>query len=144
MSLAQAVRAAPVRARFRHARAAVSGTAGRQSAGTTWEVERSSSSRGDLPAFLSSSLPLPSDRRRVGGYETQRLEQVRDELRRQNALLEVESARLDSPAHRSRSKASRSRARRKRSSSPSGADRSEALTSREALLGSERLITEEE
>jgi len=32
------------------------------------------------------------------GYETQRLEQVRDELRRQNALLEVESARLDSPA----------------------------------------------
>ena len=32
------------------------------------------------------------------GYEAQRLEQVRDELRRQNALLEVESARLDSPA----------------------------------------------
>jgi cell division protein FtsL len=32
------------------------------------------------------------------GYEAQRLEQQRDELRRQNALLEVESARLDSPA----------------------------------------------
>ena len=31
-------------------------------------------------------------------YEAQRLEQQRDELRRQNALLEVESARLDSPA----------------------------------------------
>jgi len=32
------------------------------------------------------------------GYEAQRLEQVRDELRRQNALLEVENARLDAPA----------------------------------------------
>ena len=32
------------------------------------------------------------------GYEAQRLAQQRDELRRQNALLEVESARLDSPA----------------------------------------------
>lgn len=32
------------------------------------------------------------------GYETQGLERARDELRRQNALLEVESARLDSPA----------------------------------------------
>jgi cell division protein FtsL len=32
------------------------------------------------------------------GYEAQRLEQVRDELRRQNALLQVENARLDSPA----------------------------------------------
>ncbi len=32
------------------------------------------------------------------GYETQNLERTRDELRRQNALLEVESARLDSPA----------------------------------------------
>ena len=32
------------------------------------------------------------------GYEAQRLERTRDELRRQNALLEVENARLDSPA----------------------------------------------
>ncbi len=32
------------------------------------------------------------------GYQAQHLEQVRDELRRQNALLEVENARLDSPA----------------------------------------------
>lgn len=31
------------------------------------------------------------------GYEAQRLEQIRAELRRQNALLEVENARLDSP-----------------------------------------------
>jgi cell division protein FtsL len=32
------------------------------------------------------------------GYEAQRLTEQRDELRRQNALLEVENARLDSPA----------------------------------------------
>ncbi len=32
------------------------------------------------------------------GYEVQRLAAQRDELRRQNALLEIESARLDSPA----------------------------------------------
>ena len=32
------------------------------------------------------------------GYEAQRLERTRDELRRQNSLLEVENARLDSPA----------------------------------------------
>ena len=31
------------------------------------------------------------------GYEAQRLSEQRDELRRQNALLEVENARLDSP-----------------------------------------------
>ncbi|MBM4421654.1 MAG: hypothetical protein FJ034_08775 [Chloroflexi bacterium] len=34
----------------------------------------------------------------TGGYETQRLAQHRDELRRQNALLEVQIAKLDSPA----------------------------------------------
>jgi hypothetical protein len=32
------------------------------------------------------------------GYEAQRLQSARDELRRQNALLELELARLDSPA----------------------------------------------
>jgi hypothetical protein len=34
----------------------------------------------------------------AAGYEAQRLAAQRDELRRQNALLEIESARLDSPA----------------------------------------------
>jgi hypothetical protein len=34
----------------------------------------------------------------AAGYEAQRLEAQRDELRRQNALLLIESARLDSPA----------------------------------------------
>ena len=33
----------------------------------------------------------------AGGYETQRLAGARDELRRQNSLLEVQVARLDSP-----------------------------------------------
>ena len=34
----------------------------------------------------------------VAGYDAQKLAAQRDELRRQNALLEVQSARLDSPA----------------------------------------------
>ena len=34
----------------------------------------------------------------AAGYEAQRLVAQRDEIRRQNALLEIESARLDSPA----------------------------------------------
>ena len=34
----------------------------------------------------------------AAGYEAQRLAAQRDELRRQNALLVIESARLDSPA----------------------------------------------
>ena len=34
----------------------------------------------------------------VAGYEAQKLAAQRDELRRQNSLLEVQSARLDSPA----------------------------------------------
>src|SRR2546427_3836238 len=47
-------------------------------------------------------------------------------------------------AYRGRSEAPRAGARRSRPRRPSGADRSQALTSREALLGSERLDTEEE
>ena len=35
----------------------------------------------------------------AGGYEVQRLTDARDELRRQNALLEVRIAQLDSPTH---------------------------------------------
>ena len=35
----------------------------------------------------------------AGGYEVQRLTDTRDELRRQNALLEVRIAQLDSPTH---------------------------------------------
>ncbi len=42
--------------------------------------------------YVSGSTTLSAT-----GYESQRLQQRRDELRRQNALLEVEIARLDSP-----------------------------------------------
>ena len=47
----------------------------------------------DIAAHLAGAL-----RGVQAGYEVQRLAAQRDELRRQNALLEVESARLDSPA----------------------------------------------
>ena len=101
MIAAQAVRAAPMRrpfptrARQVHAVARV-----RRGAGTTWEVRTFVVVSATICAvfllvvlYLSQATAVAS-----GGYETQRLERVRDELRRQNALLEVESARLDSPA----------------------------------------------
>ncbi|MGH2499813.1 MAG: hypothetical protein ACRDF0_06975, partial [Candidatus Limnocylindria bacterium] len=43
--------------------------------------------------YLSAATGLSA-----AGYEAQRLEAERDEFRRQNALLELEIARLDSPA----------------------------------------------
>lgn len=101
MIAAQAVRAAPVRrpspTRPRHRHAV---PRGRQGAGTTWEVRTFIVVSAAICAvfllvvlYLSQATAVST-----GGYETQRLERVRDELRRQNALLEVESARLDSPA----------------------------------------------
>ncbi len=72
----------------------------RHRAGTTWEVRTfvvvSAAICGVfllVVLYLSQATAVAT-----GGYETQRLKGVRDELRRQNALLEVESARLDSPA----------------------------------------------
>ncbi len=44
-------------------------------------------------AYLASSTGVAT-----AGYEAQRLEAQRDELRRQNTLLELELAKLDSPA----------------------------------------------
>lgn len=44
-------------------------------------------------AYLAGSTGVAT-----AGYEAQRLQATRDELRRQNALLELELARLDSPA----------------------------------------------
>ena len=68
--------------------------------GTTWEVRTFVVVSAAICAvfllvvlYLSQATTVATS-----GYETQRLERVRDELRRQNALLEVESARLDSPA----------------------------------------------
>ena len=101
MIAAQAIRAAPVRrpiqARPRHGHAV---RRGRSGAGATWEVRTFAVVSAAICAvflvvvlYLSQATAVAT-----GGYETQRLERVRDELRRQNALLEVESARLDSPA----------------------------------------------
>jgi hypothetical protein len=97
---AQAVRAAPMRrpfpARSRHAHATVR----QRSAGTTWEVRTFVLVSAAICAvFLLVVLYLvQATTVATRGYEAQRLESTRDELRRQNALLEVESARLDSPA----------------------------------------------
>lgn len=101
MTLAQAVRAAPVRrpfqARPRHGHAVPQR---RHTAGTTWEVRTFVVVAAAICAVFLLVVLYLSQATAVAtrGYETQRLERVRDELRRQNALLEVESARLDSPA----------------------------------------------
>ncbi|MEP6693296.1 MAG: hypothetical protein ABJB39_01475 [Chloroflexota bacterium] len=72
----------------------------RQGAGTTWEVRTFLIVSAAICALFLLVVLYLSQATAVAtrGYETQRLEQVRDELRRQNALLAVESARLDSPA----------------------------------------------
>ena len=69
-------------------------------AGTTWEVRTFAVVAVAICAVFLLVVLYLSQATAVAtrGYETQRLERVRDELRRQNALLEVESARLDSPA----------------------------------------------
>jgi hypothetical protein len=97
----QAVRAAPARRavlpRPRHT-ARVSRR--ERHAGVTWEVRTFVAVSAAIAfVFLLAMLYLAQTTTvATRGYEAQRLEQVRDELRRQNALLEVENARLDSPA----------------------------------------------
>ena len=67
---------------------------------TTWELRTFIAVSGAIACvFVLAMLYLvQSTAISTLGYEAQRLEQVRDELRRQNALLEVENARLDAPA----------------------------------------------
>ncbi|HUG06080.1 MAG TPA: hypothetical protein VMQ78_06055 [Candidatus Limnocylindria bacterium] len=88
-------RPVPARSRGGHAK-----PRRRHAAGATWEVRTFAVVSAAICAifllvvlYLSHATAVATN-----GYETQRLERVRDELRRQNALLEVESARLDSPA----------------------------------------------
>lgn len=103
MTFAQAVRAPQARrVRHRLLRQAVHRRAAprRSAAGASWEIR----------SFLSVSLVIVAGFLLVllylaqatavsaAGYEAQRLEERRDELRRQNALLEIETARLASPA----------------------------------------------
>jgi cell division protein FtsL len=72
----------------------------RHGVGTTWEVRTFVVVSAAICAVFLLTVLYLSQATTVAtrGYEAQRLEQQRDELRRQNALLEVESARLDSPA----------------------------------------------
>ena len=99
MIASQAVRAATprrvVRPRPRHAQRIA-----RASARATFEVRTFAAVSAVIAvAFLLAMLYLAQATTvSTLGYEAQRLERVRDELRRQNALLEVENARLDSPA----------------------------------------------
>ena len=104
MTLSQAVRTAPVRRtanlRPRHAPRVQRAAARPRPRPTTWELRTFIAVSGAIACvFVLAILYLvQSTTISTLGYEAQRLERVRDELRRQNALLEVENARLDSPA----------------------------------------------
>lgn len=99
MIASQAVRAAMprrvVRPRPRHAQRLA-----RASARATFEVRTFAgvSAVIAIAFFLSMLYLAQATTVSTLGYQAQHLQQVRDELRRQNALLEVENARLDSPA----------------------------------------------
>jgi hypothetical protein len=73
---------------------------GRRAAGASWEIRSFLLVSGAIVAgFLLVLLYLgQATAVSAAGYEAQRLEAERDELRRQNSLLELESARLESPA----------------------------------------------
>jgi len=95
----QAVRAAPsrrvVRPRPRH-----TARLSRRVAGASWEMHTFLVVSAAIAfVFLVAMLYLAETTTvATRGYEAQRLAQQRDELRRQNSLLEVDSARLDAPA----------------------------------------------
>lgn len=84
----------------RHAAPARSRGASHARAGVTWEIHTFVTvSAAIAVVFVLAMLYLgQATAISTRGYEAQRLEQTRDELRRQNALLEVENARLDAPA----------------------------------------------
>jgi hypothetical protein len=98
----QAVRAAPMR-RVVHPRPRHSARAPRAVArhgGATWEVRTFVSVSAAIAfVFVLAMLYLAQTTTvSARGYEAQRLGQALAEIRRQNALLEVENARLDAPA----------------------------------------------
>ena len=108
MTFAQAVRAPQARRvehRLRrqavsHRRAASRQTAATRVRGASWEIRSFLLASGVIVScFLLVLLYLAQATAvSAAGYEAQRLSAQRDELRRQNALLAIESARLDSPA----------------------------------------------
>lgn len=99
MIASQAVRAATPR-RVVHARPRHTQRMARPAARASFEVRTFVGVSAVIAtAFLLAMLYLAQTTAvSTLGYQAQHLEQVRDELRRQNALLEVENARLDSPA----------------------------------------------
>ena len=101
MTVAQAVRAP--RARRSHQRPLRGGhrpAASRSRAPASWEVRSFFvASLAIVVAFVLVLLYLAQATAvSAEGYEAQRLAAQRDELRRQNTLLEIESARLEAPA----------------------------------------------
>jgi hypothetical protein len=97
----QAVRAPRVRrARQRPLRFAHRPAAARPRVSASWEVRSFViASAAIVGAFVLVLLYLAQATAvSASGYEAQRLAAQRDELRRQNALLSIESARLESPA----------------------------------------------
>jgi len=107
LTFAQAVRAPQAR-RVQHRphrqavphRRGASGHAATRVRGASWEIRSFLLVSGVIVScFLLVLLYLAQATAvSAAGYEAQRLAAQRDELRRQNALLVIESARLDSPA----------------------------------------------
>jgi hypothetical protein len=104
LTFAQAVRAPQARrVQHRPHRQAVPHRGARHAArsrGASWEIRSFLVASGVIVAcFLLVLLYLAQATAvSAASYEAQRLAAQRDELRRQNALLLIESARLDSPA----------------------------------------------
>jgi hypothetical protein len=99
--LAQAVRAPRARRSHRRPlRVAHRAAASRPRPTTSWEVRSfAMASASIVLAFMLVLLYLAQATAvSASGYESQRLAAQRDELRRQNALLRLESARLESPS----------------------------------------------
>jgi cell division protein FtsL len=96
----QAVRAAPMRRAVQPRPRHTARASRRAVSGTTWEMHTFVTVSAAIAfVFVLAMLYLAQTTTvSTRGYEAQRLAQVRDEIRRQNALLEVENARLDSPA----------------------------------------------
>jgi len=102
LTFAQALRAPQARRvqhRPRHQAAPHRRAATRQVRSASWEIRSFLLASGVIVAcFLIALLYLAQATAiSAAGYEAQRLAAQRDELRRQNALLAIESARLDSP-----------------------------------------------
>jgi hypothetical protein len=101
VTVAQAVRAPRVRrSHHRPLRVGHRPAAARLSAPASWEVRSFVLASSSIAAAFVLVLLYLAQATAVSaaGYEAQRLAAQRDELRRQNALLLIETARLESPA----------------------------------------------